>query len=55
MNDFEDAVQVAVALASGCSAVVTRNGPDYANAPLSILTLAAFLAQLPPYSGEQHD
>jgi len=47
MTDFEDAVQVAAALAAGCTALVTRNESDYANAPLPIFTPVTFLAQLP--------
>jgi predicted nucleic acid-binding protein len=34
MSDFEDAVQVAAALASGLEAIVTRNLSDYAGAPI---------------------
>jgi predicted nucleic acid-binding protein len=36
-NDFEDAVQVAAALAAGATHVVTRNTPDYRSAPISVL------------------
>ena len=46
MTDFEDAVQVTAALAANCTAIITRNGADYANAPLSALSPATFLAQL---------
>jgi predicted nucleic acid-binding protein len=44
--DFEDAVQVAAAVASGLDAIVTRNGGHFAGSPLPILTPAEFLAQL---------
>ena len=47
MADFEDAVQVAAALAASCEAVVTRNGSDFMGAPLPIFTPEAFLDQLP--------
>lgn len=44
--DFEDAVQVAAAVASGLDAIVTRNGGDFAGAALPVLTPAEFLTQL---------
>jgi predicted nucleic acid-binding protein len=44
--DFEDAVQVAAAVASGLDAIITRNGRDFAGAPLSVLTPTEFLARL---------
>ena len=37
--DFEDAVRVAAAVASGLDAIVTRNGADFVNSPLPVLTL----------------
>ncbi len=44
--DFEDAVQVAAAMASSLDAIVTRNGNDFAGAALPVLTPAEFLTQL---------
>jgi predicted nucleic acid-binding protein len=46
ISDFEDAVQVAAAVASGLDAIVTRNGVDFAGASLPVLTPAEFLTQL---------
>jgi predicted nucleic acid-binding protein len=47
LADFEDAVQVASALALGLDAIVTRNLADYAGAPLPAYTPADFLRRLP--------
>lgn len=44
--DFEDAVQVAAAVASGLDAIVTRNGADFVNSPLPVLTPSELLARL---------
>ncbi len=46
MPDFEDAVQLAAAMASGLDAIVTRNGDDYTLAPIPILTPTEFLRVL---------
>jgi predicted nucleic acid-binding protein len=46
MSDFEDAVQVSAAMASGLDAIVTRNGDDYTSAPIPIMTPAEFLRAL---------
>ncbi|NNJ08752.1 PIN domain-containing protein [Chloroflexales bacterium ZM16-3] len=48
ITDFEDAVQVAAAVASGVDVIVTRNGSDFAGSPVAVLTPAEFLAQLTP-------
>ena len=45
-NDFEDNVQLASALRSGLAAIVTRNGEDFIDAAIAILTPQALLAQL---------
>ena len=45
--DFEDAVQVASALALGLDAIVTRNGGDFAGAPLPVYAPADLLRRLP--------
>ena len=38
MRDFEDAMQVAAADASGASRIITRNIRDFANAPVPAIT-----------------
>ena len=48
LTDFEDAVQSASAMARGLDAVVTRNGSDYAGAPMHVLTPAGLLTRLTP-------
>jgi predicted nucleic acid-binding protein len=47
ISDFEDAVQIVSAQTQGIDAIVTRNGKDFAGAPLPVLTPAELLAQLP--------
>lgn len=44
--DYEDAVQISAAVASGLDAVVTRNASDYANSPLPVYSPDEFLEQL---------
>ncbi|WP_129674349.1 hypothetical protein [Candidatus Chloroploca sp. Khr17] len=46
MADFEDAVQVAAAQAAGIDVIVTRNGADYTDAPMLILTPKELLSRL---------
>lgn len=46
MQDYEDAVQAASAVASGLDALITRNLGDYAGAPLPVFSPADFLQQL---------
>ncbi len=46
MNDLEDALQAAAALAFGASFVVTRNVRDYRKSPVPALSPADFLARL---------
>lgn len=46
VTDYEDAVQCTSAIASELDAIVTRNLKDYENAPLPVLSPAAFLNQL---------
>ena len=43
-HDFEDAVVAAVAEASGCVAIVTRNVKDFAGSPVEALTPEEYLA-----------
>ena len=44
--DFEDAVQLAAAIASELDAIVTRNISDYAGAAIPVYTPTQFLQQL---------
>ena len=46
LRDFEDALQVAAALACGATAIATRNVRDYAKAPVRAATAATLLAAL---------
>ena len=46
LSDFEDAVQVAAAIASGLDAIITRDGGDFVGIALPVLTPAEFVAQL---------
>lgn len=46
MTDFEDALQVAAALACHADAVVTRNLKDYAKSPIPAVDPRTALAQL---------
>jgi PIN domain len=48
MTDFEDNVVAAVAEASKCAYIVTRNVPDFAGSPVPAVTPADFLKLLPP-------
>jgi predicted nucleic acid-binding protein len=45
-QDYEDAVQVAAAMAAGLDAIVTRNVNDYKNSPLPVYSPTDFLARL---------
>ena len=47
MFDFEDALQAAAAEASGASFIITRNGKDFANSPIPVLTPEDFLLRFP--------
>ena len=46
MNDLEDALQAAAAIAFEATFVVTRNVRDYRKSPIPVLSPAAFLAKL---------
>lgn len=46
LKDFEDAVVATVAEATGSQYIVTRNGADFAGAPVPALTPAEFLEEL---------
>ncbi|MBD1938390.1 PIN domain-containing protein [Microcoleus sp. FACHB-68] len=46
LNDFEDAVQIACALANDVDAIITRDAQDFVDAPLSILSAGELLNTL---------
>jgi hypothetical protein len=46
MNDFEDAMQAAAAMAFDALYIVTRNVNDYKSSPVPALTPAQFLAEV---------
>lgn len=46
MRDFEDAMQVAAAMASGARFIVTRNLKDYEESPIPAINAERALAQL---------
>ncbi len=50
--DFEDAVQVAAALQTGCAYIVTRNAKDFKGSPVQVRTAGELLSLLPPPPGE---
>ena len=45
-KDFEDAVQYFTALQSNCSVIITRNGKDFKNATIPIMTAEEYLSSL---------
>jgi predicted nucleic acid-binding protein len=45
MRDFEDALQVAAAIACQASWIVTRNGKDFTDSPIPAISPEAFLAR----------
>lgn len=47
-NDFEDNIQIAVAVRSGVDAIMTRNTKDFAGSPVLVITPGDLLSQLPP-------
>ena len=46
IKDFEDAVQYFTALQSNCSIIITRNGKDFKNATIPIMTAEEYLSSL---------
>lgn len=50
LTDYEDAAQLASALAYGLDAIVTRDPADFAGASIPVLSPADFLSQLPTVS-----
>lgn len=47
MNDFEDALQAAAAIACDAAFIITRNENDFARSPVPALAPEAFLARVP--------
>jgi predicted nucleic acid-binding protein len=45
-KDFEDAVQYFTALHSNCSIIITRNGKDFKNATIPIMTAEEYLSSI---------
>ncbi len=45
MNDFEDALQAAAALAFGARFIITRNVSDYRRSPVPAVSPAAFIKE----------
>ena len=45
-SDFEDAVQYFSALQSNCSIIITRNGKDFKNATIPIMTAEEYLSSI---------
>ena len=50
MRDFEDALQVAAAMACGAQFIVTRNERDFKASPVPALNPDALLRRYPPPS-----
>lgn len=45
-NDFEDAIQYFTALQANCSIIVTRNGKDFKNSILPVMTAKEYLSSI---------
>lgn len=45
-KDFEDAVQYYTAVQSNCSIIITRNGKDFKNSTLPIMTAEEYLSSV---------
>lgn len=45
-KDFEDAVQYYTALQSNCSIIITRNGKDFINSSIPIMTAEEYLSSI---------
>ena len=48
LNDFEDAMQCAAAMACSADAIISRNVKDYQNSPIKTLTPEQILLILKP-------
>ena len=46
LEDFEDSVVVAVAMATRSAFIITRNARDFTNSPVPAITPADFLSRL---------
>jgi hypothetical protein len=47
-KDFEDAMQYHSAMQAGIEAVITRNGKDFTNSKLPVMTAGEYLAMISP-------
>ena len=47
-EDFEDALQYHSALQGGAETIITRNGKDFTNSKLPVMTAADYLAMINP-------
>jgi predicted nucleic acid-binding protein len=45
-NDFEDSIQYYTALESKCSIIITRNGKDFKNSTIPVLTAEEYLSSI---------
>lgn len=45
-SDFEDAVQYFTALQADCSIIITRNGKDFKNSTLPVMTAGEYLSSI---------
>ncbi len=45
-KDFEDAVQYFIALQANCSIIITRNGKDFKNSTIPIMTAEEYLSSI---------
>ena len=45
-KDFEDAVQFYTALQANCSIIITRNGKDFTNSTIPIMTAEEYLSSI---------
>jgi len=45
-NDFEDAVQYFTAIQSNCAIIITRNGKDFKNSSIPIMTAEEYLSSI---------
>ena len=45
-KDFEDAVQYFTALQSNCSIIITRNGKDFKNSTIPVMTAEEYLSSI---------
>lgn len=45
-NDFEDAVQYFTAIQSNCAIIITRNGKDFKNSSIPVMTAEEYLSSI---------